>query len=1373
MQDVERMFHELWLGMVQPIEGLVVSVPVLVQAQCYERKPPSVQKTLLGLCASDEKGQLQTPPRLKDLPHFLSELLGLTPDLWEAQQAYRSDLAWGGKLAESLQYYAPDGGQVIQPSLALKKIDSSASTAPGGMTDVSQAAAHFEMLLWELPDGLELDNAETETGPWSYAPSAKFERLLRAAKVPIGLLSNGSVLRLMYAPAGESTGYINFRIADMTTVGGRPILDALLLLLHVSRFFGVAAERALPALLAESRKYQADVTVTLGKQVLEALTLLLRGFAAAADRDGQAQLEAALARKDDHLYHGLLTVLLRLVFILYAEDRELLPVEHPVYAQHYSLFALFAELQADDGAYPDSMSRRFGAWGRIAALTRALFLGVKSGELQVPERRGALFNPNSFAFLEGWDAEGSAPMRDLRAQSEVRLPTLDDGTVFEVLKKLILLDGQRLSYRALDVEQIGSVYEGLMGYHVKRVTAEAVCTRPDGVWVSGDELLAVAPAQRASWIADNIGLSKAQAKTLADKLQGLRSEAKVFEQLEGLAIGRRKEQREDARASAGQLVLQPGQERRRTSSHYTPRSLSTQVVDRALQPLLATMTPDGAAGPSSQSILQLRVCDPAMGSGAFLVEACRYLGDALEEAWRREGMLGQHRDPTLAARRRIAQCCLYGVDKNSVAVELAKLSLWLVTMDKHRPFTFMDGSLRHGDSLVGLSLDQLRAFHWQPTKQLELDAQIVGQELDEAIALRHRLIELALSENGVNPDPREKLLLWSDFEDAVDRLRLLGDVCVGAFFGADSDKSREQERVRRLDLVRRWLAERDAGGAEKIERELRALQAELRQTQVPFHWMLEFPDVFWSKRPDPLALNQPGGVAFLDAFVGNPPFMGVAFMTERFGTGYVPWLQALHHGTIGKFDLSAHFFRRGASLVGNNGTLGFIATNTISQGDTKATGLQILLREGFRIYNAAPNVPWPTGDAAVTISIVHAAKGEVLAHVAPRLAGAYCDNINSGLQAGTERAAVYKNKANEDLSFQGSILVGSGFTITPEERSVLLKGNRRNAARILPYLGGEEVNTSPTQTFHRYVINFGDMPLDEANTWPDLLEIVREKVKPERDKVRRDAHRKYWWHYGDKRPGLYEAIAPLERCLVTSRHSKHLCFCFQPTDRIFSEALYVFPLDHFAAFATLQSRVHDPWARLLSSSLGQTLRYSASDCFETFPFPNTDPRAQIPALEQAGKALYEARAKFMVETDQGLTKTYNALKDPNNHDRPIEHLRKLHEAMDRAVLDAYGWQDLTVPPFCPKDTTEQAQLKRFEAEVIDRLYDLNAKRAAEEERLGMSKPGKRRAPRAENTNADKSRSKSDRPSLKPPRSTRPSQRTPSRTPQRKKRASTR
>jgi hypothetical protein len=249
------------------------------------------------------------------------------------------------------------------------------------------------------------------------------------------------------------------------------------------------------------------------------------------------------------------------------------------------------------------------------------------------------------------------------------------------------------------------------------------------------------------------------------------------------------------------------------------------------------------------------------------------------------------------------------------------------------------------------------------------------------------------------------------------------------------------------------------------------------------------------------------------------------------------------------------------------------------------------------------------------------------------------------------------------------------------------------------------------------------MELSQARAWPQLLQVVETRVKPERQKLRLDNSsarvlRDKWWRFQAHRPALYETVSALDRCLVTAIVSKHLTFSFQPTNRIYSDQLYVFPVDTFSFFAVLQSRVHEPWARLLSSSMRTDLRYSASDCFETFPFPQPDPRKLIPLLESAGKRLYEGRATYMGQTDQGLTKTYNMLKDPGCEDSRIIELRRFHEEMDRAVLDAYGWIDIVVPPFCIASDADRAALRAFEDEVIDRLYVLNAERAREEQRLG-------------------------------------------------------
>jgi Eco57I restriction-modification methylase/MmeI, target recognition domain len=1323
MTDAETRWHEQWLGMVQPVEGLVVAVPALVEAQCMSRQPIEKQERLRELCplvdggprsrrgkraqhdGGDDKPERAPVERraIADLEAFFDGLLGLTPDLFDR----------GDALGEELALYVPEGRQTIRPTAALRD---------------RAAESGYVALVWDLTEaggavGLSLDRSETQTGAWDYPPAAKFDRLLRHARVPVGLLTNREVVRLVYAPHGESSGHIDFRVADMARVDGRPILDAFVMLCGATRWFAVAADKTLPALLAESRKRQANVTGALAEQVFDALQILLRGFAAAAERDGAALFDEAARQDGDHLYKGLLTVLLRLVFLLYAEDRGLLPVDAELYAEHFSVLGLYDQLQRDAGAHPDSMARRFGAWGRLIALFRAVYLGADHGAaLCMPPRRGALFDPNRFPFLEGWGPDGAAPIVMDEHRAKVRVPTVDDETIYRVLEKLIVFESQRLSYRALDVEQIGSVYEALMGYHVVRAPGAAVCVKPDGVWVSGEEVLERKPAERVRFFKDTLGLSKAQAEKLGSAVAQTTTPEAVLEALGALSVAGRGGRGRDpslSRARAGELVLQPGAERRRTSSHYTPRSLSAPIVRRTLEPLLAAMR-DGGDAPSSERILELKICDPAMGSGAFLVEACRFLADQLVAAWTREDRLADvaraapNEDPRLYALRLVAQRCLYGVDKNDAAVELAKLSLWLLTLARDLPFTFLDHALRHGDSLVGLDFDQIKSFHWKPGKQLELSRAVLDEALGEAIAIRQQVLDLA-----ADPSPgadRQKRLLTSDANDALDKARLVADTIVGAFFAETRDKAREKERNRRLDLVKDWLS-----GAETAGAELRDLQRELRKKIPVFHWMLEFPEVFHAERPDPLDNARVNRAAYMDGFVGNPPFAGKNGISETGGENYLPWLQAIHEGAHGNADLSAHFFRRAAELIGKHGTIGLIATNTIAQGDTRASALQPLAARGFTIYDATRSMMWP-GGAAVSVAVVHLAVGSPAARLGARhLDDAEVPAINSRLRGKPERADPVSLRSNAGCSFVGSYVLGMGFTLTPDERDALVAKDPKNAERIFPYLGGEEVNTSPTQSFDRYVISFGQMSLEEAERWPDLIAIVREKVKPERDRNKRDVRRQYWWRFGEVAPALFEAIRGAPRCLVTARVTKHLCFSFQPTDRILNEKLYVFPLRIYTAFAVTQSRVHGPWAWLFSSTMKNDLNYSASDCFETFPFPQPDPRAVIPALEDVGQRLYEARAAYMLATEQGLTQTYNALKDPACDDARIAELRRLHEEMDRAVLDAYGWTDVEVPAYRGADA---AALERFEDEVIDRLFVLNAERAAEEKRAGVANGGK-------------------------------------------------
>jgi hypothetical protein len=465
----------------------------------------------------------------------------------------------------------------------------------------------------------------------------------------------------------------------------------------------------------------------------------------------------------------------------------------------------------------------------------------------------------------------------------------------------------------------------------------------------------------------------------------------------------------------------------------------------------------------------------------------------------------------------------------------------------------------------------------------------------------------------------------------------------------------------------------------------------------------------------------------MDGFTGNPPFMGQSRISGDLGESFRDWIFMIHEGALGKSDLCAHFFRRVGALLGARGAAGLIATNTIAQGDTRKSGLKELVKNGFVIFDAKRSTPWP-GQASVTVSIVHICIG--LPDVGDfTLNGKPCSVINSLLRPKIERADPLPLLSNASSAFLGFKLYGQGFILTPDERELFVSRSPKNDNFIFPYLGGAEVNSSPVHAYDRYAIDFGELSLSDLEGYPELVERVREKVYPERLRVKRESLRKRWWQHGEKQPALRESLADVGRCLVTAcGATKHLVFSFQPTDRLFSHALYVFPLETFTSFAILQSRIHTAWAWLLSSTMKSDLRYSGSDCFSNFPFPHADTGKVIAEVEKLGEELYKHRAKYMIDTDQGLTDTYNLLKNAECQSQKIIELRILHENLDRCVLDAYGWLDISVPSYCPVGRAEEDDFQEFEDEIIDRLYILNAERVAEEERQGLTRAATQKKP---------------------------------------------
>ena len=330
--------------------------------------------------------------------------------------------------------------------------------------------------------------------------------------------------------------------------------------------------------------------------------------------------------------------------------------------------------------------------------------------------------------------------------------------------------------------------------------------------------------------------------------------------------------------------------------------------------------------------------------------------------------------------------------------------------------------------------------------------------------------------------------------------------------------------------------------------------------------------------------------------------------------------------------------------------------------------------------------------------------------------------------------------ANAGKSFVGSYVLGMGFTFDDTNEKAtsiaqmqeLIEKDARNSERIFPYIGGEEVNSSPTHSHHRYVINFGEMSEDEARKWPDLMAIVEEKVKPDRLKQNREIRARNWWRFGENTPALFKAIGQCNRVLAVARVGPYGSFTFLPSNTVYSEQLIVISIPTDNAFCVLQSRIHEIWARFFGSSMGDTLRYTPSDCFEAFPFPENWETDE--ALETIGQTYYEFRAALMVQNNQGLTATYNRFHDPEETDPDILKLRDLHSQMDRAVLNAYGWQDIDITcdfrlDYEDEDDTNTKRKKPWryswpEAthdEVLARLLTLNQQRYDDEALMGKTK----------------------------------------------------
>ena len=759
-------------------------------------------------------------------------------------------------------------------------------------------------------------------------------------------------------------------------------------------------------------------------------------------------------------------------------------------------------------------------------------------------------------------------------------------------------------------------------------------------------------------------------------------------------------------------LSEEGGERRATGSHYTPPELVAPLIKHALEPVLAERLRGASTTEQKiRAILSLKVCDLASGSGHFLLAAARRLGKELARVNTGEDEPSPER--VREAIRDVITHCIYGVDKNPLAVELCRVALWLEGHAEDKPLTFLDHRIRCGDSLVGMfDLKVLEtgipdeafkpvtgedrtiareARNRNTRERAESLLQFpVAEQLKE---FARRLQELDELPEDTIEQVRAKTEAYRGIESGPEFQRLLAacNVWTTAFFQNFSTGSRgpvTTDALRRMLNTGSLVDGRLAGWIEATALECRF-----------FHWPLAFPEVVAA-----------GG---FDVFVGNPPFVGGQHISGEFGDKYRQFLTVIYEPFIGTADLCAAFFRRSADLLKEEGLLGLIATNTISQGDTRQSGLAVLVRRGDSIEWAHRFVKWP-GMANVEVNLLCVQRGRSL--TSKILDGVEVDFISSRLDSEPE-AEPQTLRQNESRTFQGSILQGIGFVLDRAEAERLINQNPNNRECLFPYLGGEDLNSEVHQEPSRWVINFFDWPLERTERCPDLIQIVRERVKPERDRIRRERNRRRWWIYAETRPGLYSAIRQLRRVLIRAIHSEFHFLSFVPNNWVYSHATVVFAYDDYFHFALLHSNVHEAWVWKTSSSLESRNRYILTDCFQTFAFPQTPSEVARPDAERSGEAYYEYRRQTMLARQLGLTRIYNLFHNPECGDADIARLRELHGEMDRAILVCYGWTD--IDPGHGFHANERGQTRytispTARREILRRLLALNLESAARE-----------------------------------------------------------
>ncbi len=1148
----------------------------------------------------------------------------------------------------------------IIPLLSLMGYEPEVSRQGEVVNDRNYSISHRESNMGDFPIHVmgfndSLDKKREDSGP-RMSPHALVQEYVNVTEHLYAIVTNGLQLRLLRDSSRlVKLSFMEFNLEAMMEEEHYADFAIMYRLLHASRM-PQTPESGGDSLI---EKYHQDALESgsriregLSKAVEQSILGLANGMLThSANSKLRSDIERGTYRADE-MYQHLLRIIYRLLFLMVTEERRLVfaagtnTARIKIYYEFYSVMRLRRLCEKQHVAVKGFSDY----WISLRNIFRLFESNRYGAKLCILPLAGDLFGPEAIGGLSSCE--------------------LDNAVLVECLRNLSVFTnantGQkmRVNYAALNVEEFGSVYEGLLEY-------DPDLRQEGGQW--------------------------------------------AFRFVKG-----------EGRSSSG--------------SHYTPEELVQPLIKHSLDYIIEDKLKESD---KENALLSITVCDVACGSGHILLSAARRI--AIEVARVRTGEDQPSPTAMRKATRDVIRHCIYGVDKNPLAVELCKVSLWLESHSPGEPLSFLDHRIKCGDAIVGLAHKEDlnrsipdEAFKTLPEDDKEVAATFRKRNKTERVSQKttfdfeqtigHPLGDVVGQLRGFDAMPEttpEEIVAKKKRYRVLTsgtswwRLKTLADIQVAQFFVPKTVELRE--KLITDAEYRAYLT----GARQPIGQAVARAQATAVQKRF-FHWFLEFPEIL-----------QEGGFSCV---LGNPPFLGNRGLRGAFGVEYLNYLTTAY-APAGAIDLVGYFFRRIFTIIRNSGYQALISTNTIAQGGTREGSLDIIANDGGAIDFAMRSVKWP-GVAAVNVSLVAIHKGAW--NRSRFLDGKSVAFISTYLDDAKTIGEPLPLFANQGKSFQGSIVLGKGFILTEDEARKLIAKDPKNADVIFPYLNGDDLNSRPDQSPSRWVINFFDWPIEKAMEYEECFRRVEEKVKPERTRVNEKGNfvlRKplpqRWWIYADKRTELYRTIAGMDRVLVIAQVSKTVGFSFTEPSKVLDAKLIVFAIADFDQFAFLQSGLHYYWAWKYCTTMKADMSYTPTKTFETFPFPGINKFTQH--LSKIGESYCNHRQSIMTSLQIGLTRFYNLFhskdlsadlvirasrQDQSKGEQAlidIHNLRELHRDLDLAVLSAYGWSDINLAhDFYEVDYLPENDRVRYtispeaRREVLKRLLELNHQRHAEE-----------------------------------------------------------